>query len=236
MTQTGGTYFSISMDAYALFGIRKASPTGSNLPAVFHFGYSCTYWVPDMQSASGENVTDLLIQWCNGDESALERLVPCVMPELRHLAAHFMRGERPGHMLQTTALINEAWLRLADQTRLTWNNRAHFFAVAARIMRNILVDHARSRRQAKHGGGAEPVTFDDALAFSDERSENFLLLDEALHKLALVDARKSRVVELRFFGGMNVEETAEVLGVSPNTIIRDWRLAKAWLRREMDSA
>lgn len=188
-----------------------------------------------MQKPSAENVTELLIEWSNGNESAFERLVPYVMPELRQLAACYMRGERPGHMLQTTALVNEAWLRLVDQTRATWENRAHFFAAAARIMRHILVDHARSQGRARRGGGAQLIVFEDALEISEERSEYLLLLDEALQKLARTDARKSRVVELRFFGGMTVEETAQVVGVSANTVIGDWRLAKAWLRREIAS-
>ena len=188
-----------------------------------------------MQQPPDANVTDLLIQWSKGDESAFEHLVSYVMPQLRQLAACYMRGERPGHVLQTTALVNEAWLRLADQSQLTWTNRTHFFAAAARMMRNILVDYARSRDSVKHGGGAQPLVLDEALVLSNERSEDLLLLDQALRKLADTDHRKSQVVELRFFGGMNVEETAHVLGVSPNTIIRDWSLAKAWLRREMNS-
>lgn len=183
-----------------------------------------------------ENVTDLLLEWSKGKESAFERLAPHIMPELRQLAACYMRGERPGHVLQTTALVNEAWLRLAGHGNVVWDNRAHFFAAAARIMRQILVDYARARSSAKRGGGAEAVLMEDALVISKERSEYLVLLDEALLKLARTDDRKSRVVELRFFGGMNVEETAQVLGVSPNTIIRDWRLARAWLRREIDSA
>jgi RNA polymerase sigma factor (TIGR02999 family) len=146
-----------------------------------------------------------------------------------------MQGERRGHMLQTTALVNEVWLRLAGQGQVAWENRAHFFAAAACMMRRILIDHARTRGSAKRGGGAEEIVFDDALAMSDERPEDLLLLDEALRKLARDDPRKSRVVELRFFGGMNVDETAQALGVSPNTVIRDWKLARAWLRREIAS-
>jgi RNA polymerase sigma factor (TIGR02999 family) len=187
------------------------------------------------QKHSGENVTDLLVDWSNGNQSAFERLVPYVMPELRQLAGYYMRGERAGHMLQTTALVNEAWLRLIDQRRGTWESRVHFFAAAARIMRQILVDYARRRHSAKRGGDAAASAFDNALAIPDERSEYFLLLDQALQKLAQTDPRKSRVVELRFFGGMTVEETAQVIGVSANTVIGDWRLAKAWLRQEIGS-
>jgi RNA polymerase sigma-70 factor, ECF subfamily len=189
-----------------------------------------------MQTPWRENITELLVEWRNGSESAFERLVPFIMPELRQLAAGYMRGERSGHILQTTALVNEAWVRLADQSTGKWETRAHFFAAAARIMRHILVDHARSRNSAKRGRGVEPAVFEDALAMSEERSEYLVLLDEALLKLSHIDPRKGRVVELRFFGGMNVEETAEVLGVSANTVIRDWKLARAWLRREFDSA
>ena len=197
-------------------------------------GYSC---LKDsaLQEPFNENVTELLLEWRNGSESALARLTAYVMPELRRLAASFMRGERPGHTLQTTALINEAWIRLVDQASSAWENRAHFFAVAARIMRHILVDHARSRRSSKRGGNVEAIDLTDALAMTEERSEYVLHLDEALQKLQRTDARKSRVVELRFFGGMSVEETAQVLGVSANTVIADWRLAKAWLRREIES-
>jgi RNA polymerase sigma factor (TIGR02999 family) len=189
-----------------------------------------------VQDHSSENVTALLAEWRSGSESAFNRLVPHVMPELRHLASLYMGRERSGHTLQTTALVNEAWLRLLDQNGWEWDNRAHFFAAAARMMRNILVDYARSRRTTKRGGNVQVVEFADALAMSAQRSDYLLMLDEALDKLARTDARKSRVVELRFFGGMNVEETATVLGVSPNTVITDWRLAKAWLRREIESA
>jgi RNA polymerase sigma factor (TIGR02999 family) len=187
-----------------------------------------------VQEAFRDDVTELLLEWRTGSESAFERLVPHVMPELRRLAACYMRGERTGHTLQTTALVNEAWVRILQQSG-GWDNRVHFFAVAARMMRHILVDHARCRASGKRGGDVRPIAFDDALAISEARSEYLLLLDEAMKKLARLDDRKSRVVELRFFGGMNVEETAQVLGVAPNTVIRDWRLAKAWLRREIES-
>jgi RNA polymerase sigma factor (TIGR02999 family) len=188
-----------------------------------------------MQGAEGENLTDLLLEWRHGKESAFQRLAPLIVPELHKLAAYHMQGERRGHMLQTTALVNEVWLRLAGQGQVAWENRAHFFAAAACMMRRILIDHARTRGSCKRGGGAEEIVFDDALAMSDERPEDLLLLDEALRKLARDDPRKSRVVELRFFGGMNVDETAQALGVSPNTVIRDWKLARAWLRREIAS-
>jgi RNA polymerase sigma-70 factor, ECF subfamily len=186
-----------------------------------------------MQQPAQENVTELLNQWSNGNDAAFAQLVPRVMPELHQLAAAYMRGERPGHMLQTTALVNEAWLRVVGQPAQTWENRAHFFAAAARIMRHILVDYARTQGSAKHGGGLQGVDLDEALVISEDRSEYYLPLDRALQELERIDARKGRIVELRFFLGMTVEETAGVLGVSSNTVIREWRAAKAWLRREI---
>jgi len=189
--------------------------------------------VDSVMETSGENVTDLLIQWNAGDESALERLLPYLLPELRQLAACYMRGERAGHTLQTTALVNEAWLKLAQ--RQTWQNRSHFFAAAARIMRNILVDYARSRTSAKYGGVSPRLDLERILAtsVSNERIEEWLLVNQALDKLSRCDVRKSRIIELRYFLGMTVEETAEVIGASPNTVIREWRLARAWLGREI---
>jgi RNA polymerase sigma factor (TIGR02999 family) len=179
-------------------------------------------------------VTELLAAWGDGDRAALDALMPLVYDELRRLARSHMRRERPGNTLQTSALINEAYLRLVDQKEARWQNRAHFFGVAAQMMRRILVDHARARRYQKRGGGARRVSLDEALVVSDERAREVVALDEALEALAAVDARKSRLVELRFFGGLSIEEAAEVLGVSPGTVMRDWTLAKAWLRRALE--
>ena len=178
-------------------------------------------------------VTQLLLAWNDGDESALEKLVPLVYDELRRLAKRRMRLERPDHTLQTTALINEAYLRLVDVHKVHWQNRAHFFALCARLMRRILVDYARRRHYAKRGGGAQPISLDQSLPVAAGRSPDLVAVDKALHALAEVDARKAQVVELRFFGGLTVEDTAEVLKVSPETVRRDWRIAKAWLLREL---
>jgi RNA polymerase sigma factor (TIGR02999 family) len=175
----------------------------------------------------------MLVAWSNGDKSALERLTPLVHDELHRLAHRYMNRERPGHMLQTTALVNEAFLRLVDSSRVRWQNRAHFFAVSAQLMRRILVDFARSRAFRKRGGDAVQVSLDEAIAISPLRAADLVALDEALNALSEIDERKSRVVELRFFGGLSIEETAEVLKVSPETVMRDWRLAKVWLLREL---
>jgi RNA polymerase sigma factor (TIGR02999 family) len=180
-----------------------------------------------------QDVSQLLVAWSNGDEEALEQLMPLVYEELRRLAHRHLGRERAGHTLQTTALVHEAYLRLVDQKEVRWQNRAHFFAVAAQMMRRILVDYARSRRFAKRGGGAQHVSLDEALVVSQERAADIVALDEALKALAEFDERKSRMVELRFFSGLSIEETAEVLKVSPGTVMRDWTLAKAWLQREM---
>jgi len=182
--------------------------------------------------ASGR-VTELLAAWGGGDASALEQLIPLVHAELQRLARRQMLREREGHTLQTTALVNEAYLRLVDLSRIRWQDRAHFFAMSARLMRRILVDHARSRRYIKRGGDARRVPFDEGLTVSAEPAADLVALDDALQALARVDARKSQVVELRYFGGLSVEETAEALHVSPETVMRDWRLAKAWLLREI---
>jgi RNA polymerase sigma factor (TIGR02999 family) len=179
------------------------------------------------------DVTQLLMAWSDGDESALEKLVPLVYGELRRLARRYMRRERRDHTLQTTALINEAYLQLVDIRNVHWQNRAHFFALCARLMRRILVDFARSRRFAKRGGGAQPLCLDQSLALSPEHSPDLVAVDDALQALAKVDGRKAQVVELRFFGGLTIEEAAEALKVSPETARRDWRLAKAWLLREL---
>jgi RNA polymerase sigma factor (TIGR02999 family) len=175
------------------------------------------------------------VAWSAGDESALQRLMPVVHAELRRLARREMRRERAGHTLQTTALVNEAYLRLVDMSGVSWNDRAHFFAMSARLMRRILVDHARSRLYQKRGGGAKVVSFDEGLTVAREPSANLVALDDALKALATLDERKSQVVELRFFGGLSVDETAAALDVSPSTVLRDWRLAKAWLLRELDT-
>lgn len=181
-------------------------------------------------SASTGEVTQLLIRWSSGDEAALAELTPIVYAELRRLAKRHMRTERQDHTLQTTALINEAYLRLVDQKSVEWKDRSHFFAVSAQIMRHILVDHARKRQSDKRGAGAQKLPLDDATLQSQRKARELIALDEALNDLATMDARQSRVVELRFFGGLTVEETAEVLEISPITVKRDWRTAKAWLR------
>ena len=178
-------------------------------------------------------VTGLLRAWGQGDESALEKLVPLVYDQLRLAARRYLAGERPGHTLQTTALINETYLRLVNVRQVQWQNRAHFFAMCAQLMRRILVDFARSRGYQKRGGDATKVDFDEALIVSREPGANLVALDAALQRLAEVDDRKSRVVELRFFGGLSVKETAEVLKVSVDTVMRDWKLAKVWLLREL---
>jgi RNA polymerase sigma factor (TIGR02999 family) len=180
---------------------------------------------------SSNEVTELLVEWSNGNQAALEKLMPLVYDELHRLAHRYMGHERRGHTLQTSGLVNEAYLRLIDQTRVQWQNRAQFFGIAAQMMRRILVDYARSRTNARHGGEATRVSFDDLQMFSPERPDDVVALDEALHGLAALDQRKSQIVELRFFGGLSIEEAAEVLGVSPGTVMRDWTLAKAWLRR-----
>ena len=188
-----------------------------------------------MSKAPSQDLTCLLLAWRNGEHAALEKLVPAVHQELRRLALAYMRGERKDHTLQPTALINEAYLRLLDCRKVNWQNRAHFFAVSAQMMRRILVDYARSRRYLKRGGGAEKISLDENRIAADERDPDLIELDDALKALAAVDERKSRVVELRYFGGLRVEETAEALGVSPDTVMRDWKLAKTWLARQMSN-
>ncbi|MFL6209566.1 MAG: sigma-70 family RNA polymerase sigma factor [Pyrinomonadaceae bacterium] len=179
-------------------------------------------------------VTRLLVAWGDGDRAALDKLLPLVYAELRRLAHRYMNRERPHHTLQTSALVNEAYLRLVDQKDVRWQNRAHFFGIAAQMMRRILVDYARGRGYQKRGGDdALRVDVDEAMIVSAERAAEVVALDDALARLAEIDARKSQLVELRFFGGLSIEETAEVLQVSPGTVMRDWTLAKAWLRREL---
>jgi RNA polymerase sigma-70 factor (ECF subfamily) len=178
---------------------------------------------------SPQEVTRLLEDWSNGDESALDKLTPLVYQELRQIAHRYMSRERPGHTLQTTALVNEAYLRLVNQKQVHWQNRAHFFGVAAQVMRHLLVDHARRHTRAKRGGAVQQVSLDEAAVMSPERAVEMIALDEALVELTTIDARKGRIVELRFFGGLNVEETAHVLKIAPITVRREWNSAKAWL-------
>jgi len=179
-------------------------------------------------------VTQMLVDWSNGNKAALDKLIPVVHRELRRLAHHYMRHERAGHTLQTTALVNEAYMRLVAYRRMRWQNRAHFFAVSAQVMRRILVEHARSRNVAKRGGGACKVSLDEAAVVSENRSAEVVALDQALLDLEIWDPRKAKIVELRFFGGLNIEETAEVLKVSPTTVQREWRSAKAWLYKKVN--
>jgi RNA polymerase sigma factor (TIGR02999 family) len=187
-----------------------------------------------MAMPSSLEVTQLLLAWGQGEQEALQKLIPLVHAELSCLAHHYMSGERTSHTLQTTALVNEAYLRLVDSSQVRWQNRAHFFAVSAQLMRRILVDFARSRNYLKRGGGAQQVMLDEAMLISEGPDIDVVLLDDALTALAAVDPRKAQSVELRFFGGLTEEEAAEVLKVSPETVRRDLRLAKAWLLREMD--
>jgi RNA polymerase sigma factor (TIGR02999 family) len=186
-----------------------------------------------MTQAPPEQVTGLLLAWSNGDQTALKKLIPLVYAELHRLARRYMRRENVGHTLQTSALINEAYLRLIEAHRMRWQNRNHFFAVSAQIMRRILVDFARARQNLKRGGGALQVSLDEGLVVSPERGADLLALDEALQRLGMLNARQSQVVELRYFGGLNEEEVAEVLKVSSRTVRHDWSLARAWLYREL---
>ena len=189
----------------------------------------------DEPSLSPHRVTQLLQQWSHGDGSALAELTPLVYEELRRLAHHFMEGQRPNHTLQTTALVNEAYLRLADQTSPNWQSRAHFFAVAARAMRQILVSYARSNRAQKRGGGAVRIELDEAAILSPEQSQEIVDLHEALERLDTLDSRKAQVVELKYFGGLNYDEIAEVLKIARMTVRRDWEFAKLWLYTELHS-
>ena len=182
-----------------------------------------------------QNVTQLLIGWSKGDKEALDKLVPLVYDELRRQAARYLRHERVGHTLQTTALIHEAYLRLVDQKNAQWQNRAHFFGIAAKLMRRILVDHARTKKRAKRGGSDIRVSLSDANLKVQAQDLDIVALDEALERLAAIDEQQSRIVELKFFSGLTVEETAEVLGISTATVKRDWSMAKAWLHREISN-
>jgi RNA polymerase sigma-70 factor, ECF subfamily len=186
-------------------------------------------WMP----ATSHEVTEWLHEWSNGDQAALDRLLPVVYGELRQMAHRYMARQNPGHTLQTAALINEAFLKLVGQPDKHFENRAHFFGVAAQAMRSILVDYARAKQFAKRGGGAHAVALDEALTVSIERAGELVALDDALQELAKVDARKCRVVELRYFGGLSVAETAQVLQLAEITVMRDWSMAKAWLHREL---
>ena len=184
--------------------------------------------------ASSSQITQLLAKWSDGDQSALEELTPLVYDELRRIAHHYMAGARPDHTLQTTALVNEAYLRLADQTHPNWQDRAHFFAVAARAMRQILVNYAMSyNAQKRGGGGAHKIQLDEAALVADAQSKEVVELNEALERLSQLDARKAQVVELKYFGGLNQAEIADVLKISPVTVRREWRFAKAWLHNEL---
>jgi RNA polymerase sigma factor (TIGR02999 family) len=185
---------------------------------------------------ASHQITRLLVDWRNGDQAALEQLIPLVHDELRRLARRHMAHERVGHTLQATALVNEAFVRLIDVRQVKWQDRTHFFAMSSRLMRRILVDFARSKRYQKRGGDAQKVSFDEALVVAREPGQDLVALDDALNALAAFDERKAQVVEMRFFGGLSVEETAEALNLSVDTVMRDWKLAKAWLLRELKQA
>ena len=187
----------------------------------------------DRIDANRGDVTVLLSKLSKGNEDAAAKLIPLVYSEMRRLAGSYMRKERPDHTLQATALVNEAYLKLVEQRAVDWQSRAHFFGIAAQVMRRILVDHARGHLRDKRGGGQKPVPIDEALVFAPEQSEEFLKLNEALDRLTRLDARQGKIVELRFFGGLTVEQTAELLGISPKTVKRDWSMAKAWLHGEL---
>jgi RNA polymerase sigma factor (TIGR02999 family) len=186
-----------------------------------------------MSAQTPEDVTEMLVAWSNGDVIARDSLMQVIYAELHRLAALYMRKENPGHTLNTTALVNEAYLRLVNQTRVNWQNRAHFFAASAQAMRSILIDLARSRNRLRRGGGAPHLSLDETLVFSEGRAEELIALDDALQVLAKLDERKSRIVEMRYFGGLNAEETAEVLKISTATVDREWRRARAWLYSEL---
>ena len=188
-----------------------------------------------MENLGDKDVSKLLDAWGNGDGEALEQLIPLVYDELRRMAKRYMQSQPSGHTLQTTALIHEAYLKLADNKEKRWQNRAHFFAVAANAMRHILVDHARSRQSKKRGGDVQKISLEDAPLVSAERASEIVALDDALNNLFALEERKGKVVELRYFGGLTVEETAEVLKISPETVMRDWRFAKTWLLRELSN-
>ena len=187
-------------------------------------------------SSPPHEITQLLAEWSEGNQAALDQLYPLVYNELRRLAHGYLRRERKGHTLQTTALINEAYLRLVDQKHVHWANRSHFFGISAQIMRRILIDHARRYDYAKRGGGAQRISLDEAAIVAKQRGQALLMLDEALKSLAKIDPRRSQVVELRYFGGLNNEEIAGVLKISENTVMRDWNMARAWLYQELSGS
>ncbi len=187
-------------------------------------------------ASDSDNVTRLLLEWGDGNQQALEALVPLIYKELRNLAHNFLYRERPGHTLQTTALVHEAYLKLIDQNDARWQNRAHFFAIAAQAMRRILIDSARKHAAAKRGGPQEELSLDEVADIALEPDGNLLKLDEALNQLAKIDPRQSRIVELRYFGGLTIEETAEVISVSPATVKREWMMARAWLHQEISES
>ena len=189
-----------------------------------------------MGSGAAHDITALLVAWSQGDQGALESLIPLVEEELRRIAKRYLERERPDPTLQTTALVNEAYLRLIDVEHVRWQDRAHFFAVSARIMRRILVDNARARRTARRGGGLRPLSLDEALVVTPERTSDLVAIDDALGELSKIDPRRGQVVELRFFGGLSVDQTAQVMGVSPRTAELDWRVAKLWLMKELGQA
>jgi RNA polymerase sigma factor (TIGR02999 family) len=186
-----------------------------------------------MKIVAADNLTSLLLEWRDGDKAALDQLIPLVYDELRRIAHRYIQHERNGHTLQTSALVNEAYLRFAGQRKVDWQNRSHFFAATAQVMRHILIDHARRRLYVKHGGEARQVPIENAATMSMQRADELIALEEALDELAKLDRRKSQVVELRYFGGLSLEETAEVLDISLMTVRRDWRAAKAWLYRRI---
>jgi RNA polymerase sigma-70 factor (ECF subfamily) len=186
-----------------------------------------------MSEPTSEQITRLLLDWGNGNKAALDKLMPIVYEELRRLARHYMHAQRPGHTLQTTALVNEAYLKLIDSSRVQWQNRTHFFAISAQLMRRILVDFARSKNSLKRGGEFQQVELNESLAVPIEQKTDLVALDEALNMLTSLNARQSQIVELRYFGGLSEEEIAETLGISSRTVRRDWNLARAWLFREL---
>ena len=185
---------------------------------------------------ASEQVTRLLLQVSDGNRAAVDELTPLVYQELKRIASGQLRGERPGHTLQATALVHEAYLKLIDQREVSWQNRAHFFGVAAQLMRRVLMDYAKSKHRLKRGGDVHKTSLDEALVVAEDRASDLIIIDEALTRLEALDARQARVVELRFFGGLSVEETAEAMGISAPTVKREWAMARAWLHREMQSA
>jgi RNA polymerase sigma factor (TIGR02999 family) len=187
----------------------------------------------DLETGGSRQVTELLVRWRKGDRHALDALIPLVYEELRHIAQHFLQREKPGHTLQSTALVHEAYVRMVGQNLPEWQSRAHFFGIAAQLMRQILVDHARARQAAKRGGDVFKISLDDSTALPEQRDLDLIALDDALKSLTELDPQQSRIVELRYFAGLTIEDTSEVLGISPATVKRDWATARAWLQREM---